>query len=122
MSRKQLEPFARRIAHAEHAVSETLEILRSKAPDVAAVDTVPAGPTKRRKQKSPLTYELDPCPFCGWRVQKVKHDQETGELWFVECPRCRARGPAWCNTERVIHFWCSRSHEEFKAACRLENT
>jgi len=35
------------------------------------------------------------CPFCGWHYseQVVKRDSYGGELRWVECCGCRARGP-----------------------------
>lgn len=47
----------------------------------------------------------DVCPFCGWRHSDVKRQQHFGEMFWVQCCNCGARGPRRDNKPEAIECW-----------------
>lgn len=44
------------------------------------------------------------CPFCGHTLDKLHRVQSTTACW-VECSRCRARGPAADTVDEAVKAW-----------------
>lgn len=45
------------------------------------------------------------CPFCGTNTGFTVQDEEHTGLHFVECPLCRARGPADETRDKAVDIW-----------------
>lgn len=53
---------------------------------------------------------LLPCPFCGWTALYDKHGNNAtgGELHWVKCGNCHARGPSLETWDGAVECWNER--------------